>query len=130
MRRETVGVRVRVELGPKDAESGNAIIALAGTPGTVAKKKSVNVAVQLVREVKAALEKVGTAVRLRLCSALVLGTLWHCKGTTDGMHAWEMLRAAALYWIGLQGAAFLVFGRALTAYPGFGWASSYASSKL
>jgi hypothetical protein len=48
-------VKVRVELGPKEAATGGAIVARAGLPGTVAAKKSVNMAVQLVREVRAAL---------------------------------------------------------------------------
>ncbi|KAJ9505605.1 hypothetical protein QJQ45_026520 [Haematococcus lacustris] len=54
---ETAGVRVRVELGPKDALQGTAVVALSGTPGTVARKKSVNVTVQLVQAVKALLEQ-------------------------------------------------------------------------
>jgi hypothetical protein len=51
------GVRVRVEIGPKEAEAGTAILARAkATPGTVARKQSVNVKVQLVKEARAALE--------------------------------------------------------------------------
>jgi hypothetical protein len=67
--RETAGVRVRVELGPKDAESGTAVVALAGTPGTVAKKQTVNMAVQLIREVRSALAKVGPQVDSSTCES-------------------------------------------------------------
>ena len=47
-----------MEIGPKEADGGTAIVARANAPGTVARKKSVNVAVQLVREVQAALKEV------------------------------------------------------------------------
>lgn len=50
--RETAGVPVRVELGPKDAEQGTCVVALAGEPGTVAKKKTVNVTVELRKEIE------------------------------------------------------------------------------
>ena len=49
--RELLGVRVRVELGPRDAENGNCVLAMAGVPGTVANKKVINVDTQLRKEV-------------------------------------------------------------------------------
>lgn len=39
-----MGVGVRIELGPKDAEAGRAVLALAGgVPGTVAQKSTFKV---------------------------------------------------------------------------------------
>ncbi len=58
MCRETAGVKLRVELGPKEAQAGTAVIARAGEPGTVAQKTTVNVTVQLVKELKVALQEV------------------------------------------------------------------------
>ena len=58
-RRETAGVRVRVEIGPRDAAQGTVVVALAGSPGTVAQKTTVNLTVQMVREVKKLLAEVG-----------------------------------------------------------------------
>lgn len=77
LRRETAGVKVRVELGPQDAEEGSAVVALAGEPGTVAKKKKVNVVTQLVREVKRALERVSLVA---LAAGLFLGLLVFNRG--------------------------------------------------
>ncbi len=58
-RRETAGVKVRVEVGPKEAQAGTAVVARARAPGEVARKATVNVTAQLVREVKAALDAAG-----------------------------------------------------------------------
>ena len=40
--RETAGVSVRVEIGPKEAQNGLAVVALAREPGTVALKETVS----------------------------------------------------------------------------------------
>ncbi len=57
--RETAGVLVRVEVGPKEAQSGTAVVALANEPGTVAAKETVNVDLQLMKEIRVKLEQVG-----------------------------------------------------------------------
>eukprot|EP00967_Tisochrysis_lutea_P025108 scaffold28890_cov22-Tisochrysis_lutea.AAC.1 len=55
--RETAGVLVRVEIGPKEAQNGTAVVALANEPGTVAAKETVNVDLQLMKEIRAKLEQ-------------------------------------------------------------------------
>lgn len=76
--RETAGVKVRVEIGPKEAASGSAVIARAGLPGTVAQKDTINLAVQLVREVKKALQEVRGICTWKnsSCAAGVLSCCW------------------------------------------------------
>jgi hypothetical protein len=56
--RETAGVLVRVEIGPREAQNGTAVVALANEPGEVAQKETVNVDLQLLKEVKAKMEQV------------------------------------------------------------------------
>ncbi|KAF5828998.1 hypothetical protein DUNSADRAFT_16727 [Dunaliella salina] len=56
---ETAGVLVRVEVGPKEAQNGTAVVALANEPGTVAAKETVNVDLQLMKEIRAKLEQAG-----------------------------------------------------------------------
>lgn len=58
MYRETAGVLVRVEIGPREAQNGTAVVALANEPGEVAQKETVNVDLQLLKEVKAKMEQV------------------------------------------------------------------------
>lgn len=49
---------VRVEIGPREAQNGTAVVALANEPGEVAQKETVNVDLQLLKEVKAKMEQV------------------------------------------------------------------------
>lgn len=49
---------VRVEIGPREAQNGTAVVALANEPGEVAQKETVNVELQLLKEVKARMEQV------------------------------------------------------------------------
>jgi hypothetical protein len=53
-RREEKGVKVRLELGPKDADRSTCVLARAGTPGQVAQKTKVKVS-DLPAAVQAAL---------------------------------------------------------------------------
>lgn len=45
--RETVGVKVRVEVGPSEVERGDCVVAVARTPGAVADKTTVHVKTKL-----------------------------------------------------------------------------------
>ncbi|GIL66996.1 hypothetical protein Vafri_20399 [Volvox africanus] len=59
---ETMGVRVRVELGPRDVANGNCVVALSTkAPGEVASKNVVNMRHKMLDAVRAALSKAKSA---------------------------------------------------------------------
>ncbi|EFJ48589.1 hypothetical protein VOLCADRAFT_90716 [Volvox carteri f. nagariensis] len=61
---ETMGVRVRVELGPRDVANGNCVVALSTkAPGEVATKNVVNMRHKMLDAVRAALEKAKSTVQ-------------------------------------------------------------------
>lgn len=57
-----MGVKVRCEIGPKEALAGTCILAIANKPGEVANKSSVHVQKQLTARVLAALKAAGITV--------------------------------------------------------------------
>lgn len=58
--RETLGVPVRIEIGPQDVAKGNCVVARAtGEPGTVAEKSTMKMSKALVKHVRQALSDAG-----------------------------------------------------------------------
>ena len=84
---------MRVEIGPKEAQNGTAVVALANEPGTVAEKETVNVELQLMKELRIKMDQVRSALWNWNCLSLCVA--YQCSVNIRGGVGWLHLQSTS-----------------------------------